>query len=158
MKKRTAKWFYKGKYVVVNIAYPDKTVRKYYEVPNNNLVLIKGIEKGFTIDEISVVSINGVPNYFYNSNSTTPIRFYPTDEEMQFIQMTPEKLFGGIENKLITEMFSKFAKGESMNLGTLLAVFSVLLILGLGVYMFMSFKDINETLQQMQEIINRVWG
>jgi len=158
MNKTIAKLFYKERYVIIKIIFPDKRMKTYYEIPNNNIVSIKEIEKSFTIDEEKALFTKGIPTFYYNSNSTCPIRFYPTEEELQFIEVSPEKLFGGIENKLVTEMFSKFSKQENANLPLLLSGISILLTLGIGVLAYVMFDKLGVSLQEIKDIISSLWG
>ena len=159
MKKWVARKFYKGKYVVLNIATSNKGMKKYYEIPQGNQVTISTLEKSFTIDEERIIFINGEPNLFFNENVVTPINFYPSEEDLSlFGDMTPNKLFAGLENKLINQLFSQFGKSDKVDLGVLLGVFSILLILGLAVFMYISFGDLTKLINQMNEVINQLWG
>ena len=159
MKKWIARRFYKGKYVVLNIVTANKGLRKYYEIPNGNQVTILSLEKSFTIDDDKIIFSNGEPNLYYNESAVTPINFFPSEEDLGFFgEMTPNKLFAGLENKLINQLFSQFGKSDKIDLGVLLSVFSILLILGLAVFMYVSFGDLTKLINQMNEIIEQLWG
>lgn len=158
MKKWVAKMFYKNSYIEIHVHYPDRRERVFYTIPSNNTAVVKETGTAYTIDEEKVGYLNGVPCFHYNSGSTVPFNFYLTDENLQMVEMSPEKLYAGIETKLMSEMFIKFSKDGNMNLGLLLNVFTLLLVLGCIVYMFISFKNTNEVLTQIQEVINSLWG
>lgn len=154
MNKYIAKLFYKNKYVVVIVTTADKRQHKYYTIPDGNLIKLKDKEIAFQIDEEKIVELNGERIIYYNYLSPIGINFFPSKEELQFIPLTPDKLYAGIENNLIKEMFVKFVKNDKIKPIEIVSIITLLLVVGVIAFMYISFKDINTILQQIKEILD----
>ena len=157
MRKWIAQKFHKGDYIVINIIKANKSVKTYYEIPEGNRIKVK--DQTFTLNENLIIYKKNEPNLFYNEECITPINFFPTENDISYFgDLTPNKLKAGMENNLINQLFSTFGKNDKLEIGVLLNIFTLLLILGIAVYMYVSFGNLTEILNKVNETISQFWG
>lgn len=150
MNKLTAKLFYKDRYVKVRLIDGDNRVKTYYALPQDNQIQIKEIKKAFEIQVDKIIYENGVPTLYYNFENPIPVSFHLQDDELQFSDMNPTKLYAGLENKLVAQFMSQFFKPDTLTPSLIIGIITLVLMLG-------GFAFVYVTLQDIIQAINSIW-
>ena len=157
MNKLVAKLFYRKKYIKIKVVYNDKKMRTFYEVPIDNLVVLKSEEKAFTIDSETMVLEDGRPTYYYNVNNANAFNLHGVEDDL--VIYNPAKTYLGLNTTVLRKLFKLFSQDDNLSIKSLIPV--ILTFIGLGILYYVlngTLTDIYNKIDELQRLIELVNG